>query len=37
MDSYFLVGAIVGSGLYVFFGREPARRVVAELRRRFAK
>jgi hypothetical protein len=37
MDPYFLVGAIVGSGLYLFFGRQPARKLAAELRRRFAR
>jgi hypothetical protein len=28
MDLYFLVGAIIGSGLFIFTGREPARRLV---------
>jgi hypothetical protein len=37
VDSYFIVGAIFGSGLYVFFGRQPARRLAAALRRRFAR
>jgi len=37
MDVYFLIGAVVGSGLYVFYGRAPARRVVAELRKRLAR
>jgi len=37
MDPYFLVGAIVGSGLYVFFGREPARRLLEQVRRRMAR
>ena len=30
LDPYFLAGAIVGSGLYVFLGREPARRLIAQ-------
>ena len=29
MDSYFLIGAILGSGLFLAFGRGPARRLVA--------
>jgi hypothetical protein len=37
MDPYFLVGAIFGSALYVFCGRQPARRLVAAVRRRFEK
>jgi hypothetical protein len=28
MDLYFLVGAIAGSGFFIFAGREPARRLV---------
>ena len=28
MDLYFLVGAIVGSGLFIALGREPAQRLV---------
>ena len=32
MDLYFLVGAILGSGLFIFTGREPARRLVKVLR-----
>ena len=31
MDLYFLVGAILGSGLFIFAGREPARRLVKAL------
>jgi hypothetical protein len=34
MDLYFLVGAIFGSGLFIFAGREPARRLVKVLQRR---
>ena len=34
MDLYFLVGAILGSGLFIFTGREPARRLVKVLRDR---
>jgi len=37
MDAYFWAGAVFGSGLYVFFGREPARRLVARLRERLAR
>jgi len=37
MDPYFLVGAIVGSGLYVFFGRAPARRLIEHVRRRIIR
>jgi len=37
VDWYFWAGAVVGSGLYVFFGREPARRLAARLRERFAR
>ncbi len=31
MDLYFLVGAILGSGFFIFVGREPARRLVKVL------
>jgi hypothetical protein len=31
MDLYFLVGAIFGSGLFIFTAREPARRLVRAL------
>jgi len=31
MDPYFLIGAIFGSGLFIFAGREPARRLVKAL------
>jgi hypothetical protein len=34
MDSYFLIGAILGSGLFIFAGREPARRLVRVLQDR---
>jgi hypothetical protein len=37
VDPTWLVGAVVGSGLYVFFGRLPARRLATMLRQRFAK
>jgi hypothetical protein len=37
VDPYFLVGAIVGSGLYVFFGRMAARRIAVRIRQRFEK
>lgn len=34
MDLYFLVGAILGSGLFIFTGREPARRLVKVMKDR---
>jgi len=34
MDLYFLVGAILGSGLFIFAGREPARRLVRAIQER---
>ena len=34
MDLYFLVGAILGSGLFIFAGREPARRLVKAFQER---
>ena len=34
MDLYFLVGAILGSGLFIFTGREPARRLVKAFQER---
>jgi len=34
MDPYFLVGAILGSALFIFAGREPARRLVKALQDR---
>jgi hypothetical protein len=37
MDLNWLMGAVVGSGLYVFFGRQPARRVAARLRELLAR
>lgn len=37
MDPYFLVGAIIGSALYVFFGRQPARRLAEVVRRRLER
>ena len=32
MDSYFLIGAIIGSGAFILLGREPARRLVEGVR-----
>ena len=37
VDLYFLVGAVMGSGLFIFAGREPARRLLAEIRTKFNK
>ena len=37
LDPYFVFGAVFGSGLYMFFGREPARRLIAAIRRRVEK
>jgi hypothetical protein len=34
VDSYWLVGAIVGSGLFIFLGGQPARRLLAVVRAR---
>lgn len=34
MDLYFLVGAILGSGFFIFAGREPARRLVKAMQER---
>lgn len=34
MDLSFLVGAILGSGLFIFAGREPARRLVKAMQDR---
>jgi hypothetical protein len=34
MDLNFTIGAIVGSGLFIFAGREPARRLLAWIRER---
>jgi hypothetical protein len=37
MDVYFLVGAILGSGLFIALGREPAERVVQVVQDRLRK
>ncbi len=37
MDSYFLVGAIIGSGLFITLGREPARRLMQGVRARIKR
>jgi hypothetical protein len=34
MDLYFLVGALFGSGLFIFTGREPARKLVRVIQER---
>lgn len=34
VDSYFLVGAVIGSGLFIFFGGQPARRLLRAIRER---
>ena len=34
MDIYFLVGAIIGSGVFIFAGREPAVRLLEAVYRR---
>jgi hypothetical protein len=34
MDMNFAVGAILGSGLFIFAGREPARRLISWLQTR---
>jgi hypothetical protein len=37
MDLYFLVGAILGSGFFIFTGREPARRLVKAVQTRLKR
>jgi hypothetical protein len=37
VDANWMVGAILGSGLYVFFGRQPARRLLAHIRQRIVR
>ena len=37
MDSYFLVGAILGSGLFIALGREPAERLVRVMQDRLRR
>jgi hypothetical protein len=37
MDLYFLVGAILGSGFFIFTGREPARRLVRAIHTRIKR
>jgi hypothetical protein len=37
MDLYFLVGAIMGSGLFIVAGREPARRLVEMIKNRLSR
>jgi hypothetical protein len=37
VDLYWWIGAAFGSGLYVFFGRQPARRLARVLRQRLGK
>jgi hypothetical protein len=37
MDAYFLVGAILGSGLFIFAGRGPARRLVQTIQARIKR
>jgi hypothetical protein len=34
MSVEFLIGAIIGSGLFIFFGQTPARRLLAAVQRR---
>ncbi len=34
MDIYFAVGAIIGSGLFIFVGHAPARRLLQAVQRR---
>jgi hypothetical protein len=34
VDVYWLIGAIVGSGLFIFLGGPPARRLAQAVRRR---
>ena len=37
MDSYFLVGAIMGSGLFIALGREPAERLLRAVQDRLRR
>jgi hypothetical protein len=37
MDAYWLIGAILGSGLFIFAGGPPARRLVRLIRQRVGK
>lgn len=37
MTPEFLIGAIIGSGLFIFAGREPARRALALLQDRVSR
>jgi hypothetical protein len=37
VNSYFLAGALVGSGLFILLGREPARVMLAKVRRQLRK
>jgi hypothetical protein len=37
MDTYFLVGAIFGSGLFIFAGREPAKKLVSLIKDSFGR
>lgn len=37
MTLQFLIGAILGSGLFIFAGRAPARRAVAYIRERIER
>ncbi|QUD89417.1 hypothetical protein [Phenylobacterium montanum] len=36
MDIYWLIGAIIGSGVFIFAGREPALKLIAVVNRRQA-
>ncbi len=37
MDLNFLIGAIIGSGLFIMFGHAPAKRLLAMVRERAGK
>jgi hypothetical protein len=37
IDSYWLVGAILGSGLFIFLGGQPTRRLIKVVKARTAK
>jgi hypothetical protein len=37
MSLEFLIGAIIGSGLFIFLGRQPAERLVAYVQQRLGR
>lgn len=37
MTMQFLIGAIIGSGVAIFFGRQPAEKLIAVVQQRYAR